>query len=60
LTLREIFQKLCLPAAPLSVQIQTLECGKINGPAVGVFEFVALLDDKVQEKFLENFWGGST
>ena len=26
---------------------------------VGVFEFVPLLDDKVQEKFLENFSGGS-
>ena len=37
--------------APLSVQIQKL--------AVGVFEFVPLFDDKVQEKFLENFSGGS-
>ena len=27
--------------------------------AVGVFEFVPLFDDKVQEKFLENFSGGS-
>jgi hypothetical protein len=32
------------------VQIQKL--------AVEVFEFVPLLDEKVQEKFLENFSGG--
>ena len=37
--------------APLLVQIQNLACG--------VFEFVPLLDDKVQKKGLEIFWGGS-
>ena len=36
--------------APLSVQIQDL--------SVGFFELVPLLDDKVQDKFLENFCGG--
>jgi hypothetical protein len=27
--------------------------------AIGVFELVPLLDDKVDERFLEIFWGGS-
>jgi hypothetical protein len=31
---------------------------KFKNFAVGVFEFVPLFDNKVQEKFLEIFWGG--
>jgi hypothetical protein len=49
--------------APLSVQIQKLAVTQVKsndsvrGLAIGVFEFVPLLDVKVQEKNLKIFWG---